>query len=601
MDNGLEDKTMKMDDANVPLLPPGEIPAESVPPPPAKPAEAGPPETGLAEGGSPAEELANSGATPQPPEEEKEAANGTLITERPAVRPPGARLASGGPPGARLANGGPPFHRRRWERSLQAPRDKTAKNEILVNCSPEETRVAIVRNNQLIELLVERTESEKIVGNIYKGRVENVLPGISSAFVNIGLEKNAYLYVSDVVPKSGHPSSQIEKMIARNEILMLQVAKEAIGTKGVKVTMDLSLPGRFLVYMPRAQHIGVSKNIEDRKERDRLREIVESCAPEMGGVIIRTEAEGADEAALRHEMGYLSRLWDSIQRRFEAAPAPSLVHRDLGLVFQTVRDVFTEDTSIFLVDSRNEYRDLMDFLDSISPELKSRVKLYEGKTPLFQAFNVESQIEKIRSARVDLPSGGYVIIQEAEGLCAIDVNTGKFTGKRSQEETVTATNVEAAEEVARQVRLRNIGGIIVIDFIDMRHARNRQKVMEVLAACTQDDRAKIKILPITRLGLIEMTRERKRESLFALLGEPCPQCHSTGRVLSRDSLFIKIKREILTLTHGRPGEHIKIFLSPPVATYFQERHQALEQAIKHKLSIHVDPHLPWEEYRILIE
>ncbi len=479
---------------------------------------------------------------------------------------------------------------------------KETKREILVNSSPEETRVAVLQNNDLIELLIERTESEKIVGNIYKGRVENVLPGISSAFVNVGLEKNAYLYVSDVLPVGQHqPSSQIEKMIARNDIVMLQVAKEAIGTKGVKVTMDISLPGRFLVYMPLAEHLGVSKNIEDRKERDRLRTIVESCAPEKGGVIIRTEAEGAEEQALRREMQYLTRLWESIQKRFESSAIPSLVHRDLGLVFQTVRDVFTENTSIFLVDSRTEHRDLMDFLDSISPELKTRVKLYEGKTPLFQAFNIESEIEKIRSARVELPSGGYIIIQEAEGLCAIDVNTGKFTGKRSQEETVTVTNVEAAKEVARQLRLRNIGGIIVIDFIDMRHARNRQKVMEALAHYVKDDRAKIKILPITRLGLIEMTRERKRESLFALLGELCPQCHASGRVLSRESMYIKLKREILTLTHGRPGDTIKLFLSPQVSAYFQERHQRLENVIKHKLIVSPDAHLPWEEYRILIE
>ncbi len=495
-----------------------------------------------------------------------------------------------------------PFERERLSGRGKEHKGKNTKKEIFVNCSPEETRVALMENNKLIELLIERSESEKIVGNIYKGRIENVLPGISSAFVNIGLEKNAYLYVSDVIPTKGHnPSSQIEKMIARNEVIMLQVAKEAIGTKGVKVTMDISLPGRFLVYMPMAEHIGVSKNIEDRKERDRLRTIVESCAPKQGGVIIRTEGEGADEQALRREMAYLIRLWENIQRRFESSQAPALVHRDLGLVFQTVRDIFNENTGIFMVDSRSEYRDLMDFLDSISPELKSRVKLYEGKTPLYQAFNIEPQIEKIRDARADLPSGGYIIIQEAEGLCAIDVNTGKFTGKRSQEETVTATNVEAAQEVARQLRLRNIGGIIVIDFIDMRHARNRQKVMEALADYTAEDRAKIKILPITRLGLIEMTRERKRESLFALLGELCPQCHASGRVLSRDSLFIKVKREILRLTHGRAGDQIKLFLSPPVAQYVQERQDRLEHAVKHKIVIQSDPNLPWEDYRILIE
>ncbi len=479
--------------------------------------------------------------------------------------------------------------------------EKPKKREILVSCSREETRVAVVEDQQLIELLVERSEAAKIVGNIYKGRVENVLPGISSAFVNVGLEKNAYLYVSDVVPKGRQVSSQIEKMINRNEVIMVQVAKEAIGTKGVKVTMDISLPGRHLVYMPLAEHIGVSKNIENRQERDRLRTVIESCAPEVGGVIIRTEAEGADEQALRREMAYLIRLWGIVQKEFEKAQTPALIHRDLGLVFQTVRDVFTENTSIFMVDSRSEFRDLLDFLDNVSPELKSRVKLYEAKTPLFQAFNIEPQIEKIRSARVDLPSGGYIIIQEAESLCAIDVNTGKFTGKRSQEETVTATNVEAARESARQLRLRNIGGIIVIDFIDMRHARNRQKVMETLANCTHDDRAKIKILPITRLGLIEMTRERKRESLFALLGEACPQCHASGRVLSKDSMYIKIKREIMNTTQGRPGNVIKLFLNPHVAQYFQERLGRLEGAVKHKIAIQPDPYLPWEEYRILIE
>ena len=526
-------------------------------------------------------------------------------TRTPGIELPRSRpeLSRGGRPDFRGRPMQRPQRDRRASNRMEPHRERgTAKNEILVNCSPEETRVALVEDNQLIELLVDRTEDEKIVGNIYKGRVDNVLPGISSAFVNIGLEKNAYLYVSDVITTGKRsPSPQIEKMIARNEIIMVQVAKEAIGTKGVKITMDLSLPGRFLVYMPQAQHVGVSKNIEDRKERERLRSIVSSCAPEKGGVIIRTEAEGAEEVALKREMQYLTRLWESMLKRYESAPVPALVHRDLGLVFQTVRDIFTENTSIFLVDSRSEYKDLMEFLDSISPELKSRVKLYEGKTALFQAFNIESQIEKVRSARVDLPSGGYIIIQEAEGLCAIDVNTGKFTGKRSQEETVTVTNVEAAREVARQLRLRNIGGIIVIDFIDMRHARNRQKVMEALADYVKNDRAKIKILPITRLGLIEMTRERKRESLFALLGEACPQCHASGRVLSRESMFIKLKREILLLTHGRPGNHIKLFLNPAVAQYFQERHQRLENFIKHKLIIHADPHLPWEEYRILVE
>lgn len=474
------------------------------------------------------------------------------------------------------------------------------KKEILANVMPEETRVAVLEDGALSELLIERPAlgMAKLVGNIYKGKVENVLPGISSAFVNTGFEKNAYLYVTDVVSDS--KDRHIEKMLQRNSNIMVQVAKEAIGTKGMKVTMDISLPGRYLIYMPKSEHIGVSKNIEDAAERERLRKIIEEFSP-TGGVIVRTEAEGADDRELKREIKYLLRLWENIQKKFDSSASGSLIHRELGLPFQVARDLLTEEAKIFLIDDKDEYRDVKGFVEMLAPELAERVQHYTGKTPIFQAFGVERELAQLRQQRIDLPSGGYIIIQEAESLCAIDVNTGKFIGHRSQEETVTATNLEAAAEVAKQLRLRNIGGIIVIDFIDMRRRRNQNKVVEALENATRHDRARIKILPITRLGLVEMTRERRRESLLSLLTEGCPECSSSGRVLSRESLYLKAQKEIMELTQGRPEGRLKLTLPPEVGEFVRERKDRLEKNIRRTVEIDIDPTLAWEDYRIVID
>jgi ribonuclease G len=474
------------------------------------------------------------------------------------------------------------------------------KKEILANVMPEETRVTVLEDGKLVEFMIERPAlgMAKLVGNIYKGKVENVLPGISSAFVNVGYDKNAYLYVTDVV--SDAKDRHIEKMISRGSNIMVQVAKEAIGTKGMKVTMDISLPGRYLIYMPKSEHIGVSKNIEDPAERDRLKRVIDAMEP-LGGVIVRTEAEGADEKELRHEMRYLLRLWEGIQKKFDASPAGTLVHRELGLTFQVARDLMNDSAQVFLIDDKDEYRDVRAFVEMLAPELADRVQRYTGKTPLFTAFGVNRDLSHIRQPRVDLPSGGYIIIQEAESLCAIDVNTGKFIGHKSQEETVTATNLEAAVEVANQLRLRNIGGIIVIDFIDMRRRRNQHKVVEVLEDATRHDRAKIKILPITRLGLVEMTRERRRESLLSLLSEPCAECMGSGHVLSRESLYLKIQQEIVELTRGRAEGTLRLTLPAVVGDFVRDRQERLEQFIRRGVEIQIDPTLPWEDYRIVIE
>lgn len=481
------------------------------------------------------------------------------------------------------------------------------KQEIIANCTPDETRVAVIEDGKLAEIGIERKETAKVVGNIYKGKVENVLPGISSAFVNIGLEKNAYLYISDVIDQSGtqsenhsrHPS--IDQLVKRGETMMVQVAKEAIGTKGVKISMDISLPGRFLVYLPFQTSIGISKNIEDEAERRRLKDRIEALRPKKGGFIARTEAEGIEERDLKREIRYLTRLWDNISKRYQNAPTPSLIHKDLGLTFQTVRDILSEDTVVFMIDSKQEQHEVYEFVQMLSPELSDRVKFFDSKTPIFEAFPVEKELESLLRPRMSLPSGGTIIIQEAESLCAIDVNTGKFTGKESQEETVTQTNIEAAEEVARQLRLRNIGGIIVIDFIDMRKAHNRQKVVEALYKATSRDRAKIKILPITRLGLVEMTRERKRESMLSTLCQACPECNGSGMVLSNESLFIRMKKEIIGLTSGRQQGKLRLVLHPDVVQYCQERKEDLVKTIKRDCEIQVDGTLTYDDYKIIIE
>jgi ribonuclease G len=494
--------------------------------------------------------------------------------------------------------------RDRGERPVQVHREEpkqSFKREIIVNTSKEETRVAVIENDRLVELLWERHQAESIVGNIYKGKVENVLPGISSAFINIGFEKNAYLYISDVIGDSRAPIDQILK---KGQEIMIQVAKEAIGTKGMKVTMDVTLPGRYLVLTPFGQAVGVSKHIADPVERKRISDIMDRLSADMlkgKGVVVRTEAESASEADLRREANYLLRTWEAIERRYSSQAAPCLLHQDLDLPMQVARDILTEDVYLYLLDDKEAFRNVTEFIGKISPELKSRIRLYDGKTPIFTAFRIESEIEKLRQTKVSLPSGGTIVIQEAESLCAIDVNTGRFTGSKSQEETVTMNNLEAAEEIAHQLRLRNIGGIVVIDFIDMKKESNRRRVMEALARAVKRDRAKIRILPITRLGLIEMTRERRRESTISLMTDECPECLGSGRVLSSESMRIRIQREIQELTQGRPGGQIRLVLYPQLADIFREKQALIEQNIQRSIKIQSDAHLKWEDYRIILE
>ncbi|MBI4055290.1 MAG: Rne/Rng family ribonuclease [Elusimicrobia bacterium] len=476
------------------------------------------------------------------------------------------------------------------------------KKEVLGNCEPEETRVAILEDGHLAELLWERHALKGIVGNVYKGRVENVIPGISSAFVNIGYEKNAYLYITDVIRNSHN--SPIDHLLKKGQEIMVQVAKEAIGTKGMKITMDLSIPGRYLVYMPFQEHVGVSKNIQEDAERDRLSSLVEKYLRSVlgsGGCIVRTEAEGAEEWELEREIKYLHRVWDSVRKKFDSLPSPCLLHQDLSLTLQVARDLLSEEIGIYLLDSKERYEEVVEFVEKLAPELLPRVKLYTAKTAIYEAFHVDPAIVAMRQSKISLPSGGTIVIQEAESLCAVDVNTGRFTGSKSQEETVTQTNLEAAQEIARQIRLRNIGGIIVIDFIDMRKASNRHRVVETLTNAVRRDRAKTRILPITRLGLVEMTRERKRESTMSLITEECPECNASGRVLSKESMLILIQREIRKLTRGKPGGSVRVLVKPAVAEVLRSHLQSFERNVHRAVRIQSDPSLNWEDYKIIIE
>jgi ribonuclease G len=474
------------------------------------------------------------------------------------------------------------------------------KKEIVVNRGLEETRVAVLENGKLIDLFIERRESEKILNNIYKGTVQNIVPALGSAFVDIGFGKSAYLNVDEII--SHREGKNIENMIKVGQEVMVQVYKEPISTKGPKVTMDISLPGRFLVYMPFSNKIGVSKNIEDKQEYDRLKDIVSKIKKDIpGGIIVRTEAEEATEQEIKSEIKYLLRLWSSIVLRFSNTNPMSLVHKDLGIVFQTVRDYFSEDVVIMHIDSKKEFTDVSDFVKIVSPEFIDRIVLYDGKLPIFKAYGIDKEIRLLRFNRVRLESGGYIIIQEAESLCAIDVNSGKFTSKTSHEDTALLTNLEAAAEIARQLRIRNIGGIIVIDFIDMKKSKHKHKVLEKLRDATKGDKAKIKIWPITRLGLIEMTRQRKRESLFSLLGDTCPMCKGTGLVLSKESIFINVCNEIVQLKIDGYYGKIKIKLNPDVIEYFKERMVRLKEIFKTSFEIQAAIEIPREEYEIVFE
>jgi ribonuclease G len=446
--------------------------------------------------------------------------------------------------------------------------------EILINVGEEETRVAVLENKVLVEMYIERSPNQRLVGNIFKGRVENVLPGMQAAFVDIGLEKNAFLYVEDAIPARTPDSGQnqgnstmatnICDILKHGQELIVQIVKEPIGTKGARVTTHITLPGRYLVLMPTVDYIGISRRIEDERERDRLRGMAARIKPEGMGVIVRTVAEGVDEDELRLDINMLAGLWRKIVNRSNHGPVPNLLHRDLELVQRILRDTFTEDVDRLIIDSRYEYEKILDLLDILGPRLKVKVFL-EERNNLFVENNIDAELEKALKRKVWLKCGGYIVIDQAEALTAVDVNTGKYVGSTNLEDTVLKTNLEAAVEIARQLRLRNIGGIIIVDFIDMSREEHRQQVLEVLEEEIRKDKTKTNILGITQLGLVEMTRKKVRPSLAEVLQKTCPYCEGRGKVLSEETVGINIRQQIYQMARQTAADTILVEANPLVA------------------------------------
>jgi len=478
---------------------------------------------------------------------------------------------------------------------------------IVVNAGVAETRLAVQDGNLLTELYIERAGRRSIVGNIYKGVVTNVLPGMQAAFVDIGLHKDAFLYAGGYTANLGEgdrdltvegdedaadvdvvggepearpsaPAAPIEEMLRKGQEVLVQVSKESLGTKGARVTSFVSIPGRYIVCMPQARHVGVSRRIHDDAERERLRGIVKGLRPAGGGFIVRTVAEGKGEEELAADIELLSRLWSQVQGRFESAKAPSLLHEEMDVTFRVVRDLFSPEVEEFLVDTREAFEKCAQFASSLVPQLASRVKLWDKDEPIFEATGIEKEIEKALRRRVWLKSGGYIVIDHTEALVAIDVNTGKYVGKRDLEETILKINVEAVTEIVRQIRLRDLGGIIIIDFIDMERAEHRDQVFRALTRVLEDDKARSNVLEISELGLVEMTRKRVRQSLQSLFCAPCQVCKGSGVVKSDATLSAEIFRKIQAGMKEAGGLEVVVRVHPDTAQHLEvDQREGLER------------------------
>ena len=498
------------------------------------------------------------------------------------------------------------------------------RKEIIINSNPHEIRIAIMEDGDLVELLIERADAKRIVGNLYRGVVTSVKPGLQAAFVDIGLERAGFLHASDLVhadPDSAEavdgpmPASRgrgrhhrdvpnIGDVLKVGDEILVQVTKEPISSKGPRLTADISLPGRFLVHMPQGTHVGVSRKIEDRRERVRLKNILQEARPDSGAFIIRTAAEGADEKAVRNDVKYLSDVWKEIARsEQEAGEAPCLVHEDVGMVVGLIRDIFKDDVESLTIDDKDDYKRLQKYVQIFAPDLKNRIKTYKDAQGIFEKYGIEQEIRRSTEPRVWLKKGGYIIIEQTEALVSVDVNTGRFTGRRSQEETIVETNMLAAREVGRQLRLRDIGGIIVIDFIDMEHEGNKRRVQNELRGILRRDRARTKIFPVSNLGLIEMSRQRVRPSLVSFLSDDCPYCKGGGKVLSLATLANRVEREVHRVFHNLGERQIQIQVNPLLALYLlRERSDQLEDlSHEHDLTIDIldDPARHREAFQVV--
>ncbi len=487
--------------------------------------------------------------------------------------------------------------------------------EIIVDINPYQTRVVLLEDGSPSEIYIERRGKERLVGNIYKGRVQNVLPGMQAAFVDIGLERNAFLYAGDIqIDRSdfifaGEASeiktspASIRDIVRPGQEIMVQIVKEPVGTKGARVTTNITLPGRTLVLMPSVSYVGVSRRIEDEEERTRLKDILEGITAEYKmGVIVRTAAEGKEEAEFRADMQFLARLWERIRQKSRLVSAPRLIHAEESLVFRTIRDLFTPDIKRLVINDRDFYEKIQVVAGILSPALRERVELYEDVPDMFDLLGLESAIDKALARKVWMKNGGYIIIDQTEALTTIDVNTGKYVGNDNLQETITVTNCEAAKEIARQLRLRDISGIVIVDFIDMDKIADKERVLATLRAELQKDRTKSNVLGITQLGLVEMTRKKTRQCIAHTLQSPCPYCGGDGRVLSPETVVLKARKQLMRLlATDAPADYL-LRVHPQVADTIEDHsmpHTPIMPAMDGRaLYVQADKHLRVDEFSL---
>jgi len=502
--------------------------------------------------------------------------------------------------------------------------------ELLVNVSPFETRIARIENGLVEEVYIERERERGLKGNIYKGRVQRVLPGIQAAFIDIGLNKSGFLYAGDIAlpedetledePHEDEEHSDeddsipeqpkrrnippINSLLREGQEIMVQVSKDPIASKGPRLTSLLSLAGRYLVYLPELHNIGIARRLEDPVERDRLRAIGEAIQPNNAGIIIRTVAEGHSQEELKADLDFLARLWRDIEKRGKTAEAPSSIHTELNLYLRVMRDYVDDDVTKIHIDSREAYQNMKKFSRSFMPDVAKRLYYYPGERPIFDVYGIEEELERALKRRVPLKSGGHIVIDQTEALIAIDVNSGSFVRSRSMEETGFKTNLEAVHEIVHQLRLRNLGGIIVVDFIDMQEEENKQRLLEVLDEALQRDKTKTNVVQFSSLGLVEMTRKRSRESLGRILMDECPRCESTGHTKSPTTICYQLFREVVAEARAYPCEKLLVIAHPKLIDVMlgeeSEQVAQLEKFLGKQIALKSDSQLDPEHFEVAL-